>query len=442
MVTNQLSLLKSRRFLPLFITQFLGAMNDNLFRQAIIILITVKFADEAGMSSATLNNVAIGLFILPYFLFSALAGQLADKFEKVRLIIWVKVWEVGLMVLGAFALYLQSLPLLIAVLSGLGLQSTFFGPVKYGILPDLMKQDELLPANALIEAGTFLAILVGLVVGGIIVSPGGDNRIISALMILVAIVGVVTAWLTPKTGRAAPDLRLNPNIFTSTGSLLKEAWRSKVARPAILGISWIWLYGSIYVAQVPEIVTVRMGGDQTVVTFVIACFSIGIGAGSLMCHRLLRGEISARLASPSLLALGAISLVFCLCLPPVPETVPNQGSLIGIPAFLSTASSWYVLISLIGVAMTAGMVIVPLYTILQEHTARKERSRVIAANNIINSGFMTGGTLLAAALMQSGVLSTVQVFVLYALLNVAIIPPALGLKSHLRGLKSATLGQD
>lgn len=442
MVTNQFSLLATRRFMPLFVTQFLGAMNDNLFRQAIIILITVKFAEEAGMSSATLNNVAIGLFILPYFIFSALAGQLADKFEKARLIVWVKVWEVGLMILGAFALYLQSLPLLIAVLSGLGLQSTFFGPVKYGILPDLMKQDELLPANALIEAGTFLAILVGLVVGGIIVSPGGDNRIISALMILVAVAGVVSALMTPKTGRAAPELKLNPNVITSTGKLLKEAWRSKVARPAILGISWIWLYGSIYVAQVPEIVTLRLGGDQTVVTFVIACFSVGIGAGSMMCHRLLRGEISARLASPSLLGLGAISLVFCLSLPPVPDVPLGQDALIGIPAFLSMATSWYVLLSLIGVAMTAGMVIVPLYTILQEHTDRKERSRVIAANNIINSGFMAGGTLVAAALMQSGILSTVQVFILYALLNAAIIPPALSLRSHLRGLKTATVGQD
>jgi acyl-[acyl-carrier-protein]-phospholipid O-acyltransferase/long-chain-fatty-acid--[acyl-carrier-protein] ligase len=438
---THLSLLATRRFAPLFVTQFLGAMNDNLFRQAIIILITVKLADEVGVSSAVLNNVAIGLFILPYFLFSALAGQLADRFEKARQIVWIKLWEVGLMILGAFALYLGSLPMLIAVLSGLGLQSTFFGPIKYGILPDLVKQDKLLAANGLIEAGTFMAILLGLFLGGIIVSPGGDNRAISGLMIAVAVVGTLSACLVPKTGRAAPDLKINPNVVTSTARLLKEAWGSKVARPAILGISWIWLYGSIYIAQVPEIVTDRLGGDQTVITLVIACFSLGIGAGALLCSLLLKGEISARLTAPALLALCGVSLLFCLTLPDVRDTAGGAVALLGVAAVLAEPQNWIVLVALVCLAMTAGMVIVPLYTILQEHTDRAERSRVIAANNIINSGFMAGGTLVAAALISAG-LSAVQVFLIYALLNVAIVPFALGLRSHLNSLETATVGRD
>ncbi len=427
---TQWQLFGTRRFLPLFITQFLGALNDNLFRQALVILITVKLAGEMGIQPSILTNLAIGLFILPFFLFSALAGQLADKYEKTNQIVWIKVWEIGLMVAGAFAVYFQNFYMMVAILSGLGLQSTFFGPIKYGVLPDLMKTDELLSANALIEAGTFVAILLGILVGGLVISHDGDNFIISGLMIAFAVIGTLTGRLVPKTGQAAPDLTIRRNIFVSTGTLLKSAWNSDIARPAIIGISWIWLYGSIYIAQIPEVVYARMGGDKTVITLVIACFSVGIGAGALLCSRILKGEISARLAPRALMGLGAVSLLFVLALPDEPNVPFTVDTVVGIKAFVMTIGNWPMLVALIGVAMMAGMVIVPLYTILQEYTPREGRSRAIAANNVFNSAFMAGGTLVAAALISLG-LTVIQILILYAAANLLLLRPARSLKSRI-----------
>jgi len=427
---TQWQLFGTRRFLPLFITQFLGALNDNLFRQALVILITVKLAGEMGIQPSILTNLAIGLFILPFFLFSALAGQLADKYEKTNQIVWIKAWEIGLMVAGAFAVYFQNFYMMVAILSGLGLQSTFFGPIKYGVLPDLMKTDELLSANALIEAGTFVAILLGILVGGLVISHDGDNFIISGLMIAFAIIGTLTGRLVPRTGQAAPELTIRRNIFASTGTLLKGAWKSDIARPAIIGISWIWLYGSIYIAQIPEVVYARMGGDKTVITLVIACFSVGVGAGALLCSRILRGEISARLAPRALVGLGAVSLLFVWALPDVPSVPFSAETVVGLEAFISTAANWPMLVALIGVAMMAGMVIVPLYTILQEYTPREGRSRAIAANNVFNSAFMAGGTLVAAALISLG-LTVIQILILYAVANLLLLRPARSLKSRI-----------
>lgn len=424
----QFSLLGTRRFLPLFITQFLGAMNDNLFRQALIMLITYRIAEEMAMQPAVLNNLAIGLFILPYFIFSALAGQLADKFDKSKQIVWIKLWEVGLMLTGALAFHLESLPMMIGVLSGLGLQSTFFGPIKYSILPELTTKEELLGANGLIEAGTFVAILLGLLVGGLLVlQPGGTEKM-AYLMISLAVIGTISGSLVPRTGAAAPALKLNLNIFSATGHQLKAAWQNDVARPAIIGISWIWLYGSIYITQIPDIVKNRLGGDETVVTVIIACFSIGIGVGSLLCSRLLKGEISARLARPALLTLAALSTLFYLALPG--ENGVNATEPMDLALFMDATSNWVSLALLIGVAMAAGMVIVPFYAILQDRSDRSERSRMIAANNIVNSGFMTGGTIIAAILITLGLTSS-HVLLIYALANLLILPVAAKLMARL-----------
>ena len=432
-----LTLFATRRFLPLFVTLFLGALNDNLFRQALIILITYKLAAEIATDPAVLTNLAIGLFILPFFLFSALAGQLADKFEKAHQIVWIKVWEVGLMIVGAFAFYFSSLPLLIGVLSGLGLQSTFFGPIKYGVLPDLMKSEELLPANAVVEAGTFIAILIGVLVGGLMVGTAGDGGLgISILMIALAVIGVMSGRLVPKTGQAAPTLEIDINIFRSTWRQLRRAWQSDIARPAIVGISWIWLYGSIYIAQIPVIVKERLAGDNTVVTLIIACFTVGIGAGSLLCNRILKAHISARLAKPSLYGLGAVSIVFTLALPTAPAVPFADEGLLGLQAFLLDPINWIIVLALLGVAVMAGMVIVPLYAILQDYMPRDERSRTIAANNIVNSGFMAGGTIAAAALIFAG-LTTVHVFLLYALCNILIAAPMARLNSRLTATDKA-----
>ncbi|WP_417459758.1 MFS transporter [Kordiimonas sp.] len=426
---TKFSLLGTRRFLAIFITQFLGAMNDNLFRQALIMLITYRIAEQVAMQPAVLNNLAIGLFILPYFLFSALAGQLADKFDKSKQIVWIKLWEVGLMLVGALAFQLSSLPLMIAVLSGLGLQSTFFGPIKYSILPELTSKDELLSANGLIEAGTFVSILLGLLIGGLLVlQPGGTDKM-AILMITLAIIGTISGSMVPSTGAAAPDLKLNLNIFTATGRQVKAAWRHEIARPAIIGISWIWLYGSIYLTQIPDVVKNRLGGDETVVTIIIACFSIGIGVGSLMCARLLKGEISAKLAKPALFTLTVTSLLLYLSLPGENGVTPDE--IINIGEFLVTPTNWIVLALIIAVAIATGMVIVPFYAILQDRSKRSERSRMIAANNIFNSGFMAGGSIIAAILIVLG-LSSSEILLVFAFANLAIVPVAMLLMKRMQ----------
>jgi len=424
---NKNSFALTQRFLPLFITQFLGAFNDNLFRQAIIILITFSFAAEMATAPAILNNLAVGFFILPFFLFSALAGQLADKYEKSGQIFWIKIWEIMLMILGALALYFSSLPLLIAVLSGLGLQSTFFGPIKYGILPDLMQEKELLSANALIEAGTFIAILLGTIIGGLLIKETDGWLHLSTLTIGVAILGTLTGRMVPKTGRAAPELKIQHNIFASTSAQLKTAWRTDVTRHAIIGISWIWLYGSIYISQMPVVAKDHLGGDETVVTLFMACFSIGIGLGSFICSRILAGIISAKLARPALLVLVILSSLLFAILPDANNSLPS----LGIVSFLSIPFNWAIAGILTLTAIFAGIIIVPMYAILQNETPREQRSRMIAANNIFNSGFMAGGAICAALLLAAG-LATIHILLIVGLANLLILGVADGLDKTLK----------
>lgn len=413
--------LLTRRFLPLFLTQFLGAFNDNLFRQAVIILITFRFAAEVSIAPPILTNLAVGLFILPFFLFSALAGQLADKFEKSHQIVWIKLWEILLMVAGAFAFFAESLTMMIIVLSGLGLQSTFFGPIKYGILPDLMKRSELLAANALVEAATFVAILMGTVIGGMLVLSEGGLAQVSLFMIGIAVIGTLSGRMVPKTGQAAPDLIVRANIFVSTRDLLKSSWSNDVSRRAIVGISWIWLLGTIFIAQIPDIVKNRLGGDEQIVTLFMACFSLGIGAGSLVCSRLLKGAITARLAAPTLAALAAATTMLFIVLPGPAATAQDGALALGLVEFLRAPVNVGITILMIFIAMGAGIVIVPLYAVLQDRTDRQERSRTMAATNIVNSGFMAIGSLVAAALIGFGI-SSPQVLLITGVANLLFMP--------------------
>ena len=429
MTNSSRSYMMTKRFMPIFLTQFLGAFNDNLFRQAVIILITFRFAEELAMASAMLTNLAVGLFILPFFLFSALAGQLADKYEKSTQIVWIKVWEIGLMIVGGVAFYLESLPMMIGVLAGLGLQSTFFGPIKYGILPDLMKREELLSANAMVEAATFIAILLGTVVGGLLVARDGGLGQVSIFMVGIAVLGTITGRLVPKTGQAAPDLIIEKNIFSSTGALLKSSWASDISRRSILAISWIWLLGTVFIAQIPDIVKNNLGGNETIVTLFMASFSLGIGAGSLVCSKLLQGSITARLAAPGLAVLALVTALLYLLLP---GTMENEGTILfdSVAGFLAHPINMVITLLLILVAMGAGLVIVPLYAILQDRTERANRSRTMAATNIVNSGFMAGGSLVAAALIGFGV-SSPQVLLIAGIANLLFVPVVKRLQASL-----------
>ncbi len=413
------------KFLPLFITQFLGAFNDNLFRAAILMIITFS-STEGGTSIGIMNNIAIGLFMLPYFIFSALAGQLADKFEKSTQIFWIKVWEIALMVAGAYAFYVENVVFLIVILSGLGLQSTFFGPIKYAMLPDLMKKSELLSANALFEAGTFIAILLGTTIGAFVVASQGGLYGISLLTIGVAVVGAISSRYVPKTGRAAPQLVIQKNIFMSTGQQIKKAWSIAYTRRAIICISWIWMYGAIYTTQMPVVAKQHLNGNEDVVTLFMALFTLGIGIGSALCSKLLKGSISAKLATPCLLLLTVLGTILFLLLPPVSEAT----ELLTISAFLSDVYNWIILILLVAIAALAGMTIVPMYTILQEKSDTSERSRMIAANNVVNSGFMVIGSLIATVILSFG-FSTAIVLLILGFANFLVMPSASKLNKSL-----------
>lgn len=389
-------------------------------------LITFGLAEQIGAQVAVMNNLAIGLFILPYFLFSALAGQLADKYEKSGQIFWIKLWEVGLMIIGGIGFYYTSLPLLIAVLCGLGLQSTFFGPIKYGILPDLMKKDELLSANAMIEAGTFIAILLGTIIAGIFMASGYGVAGVTGLAVVAAVIGTLSGRAVPRTERAAPNLVITKNIFTSTRLQLSRAWSDDVSRRSIVGISWVWLYGSIYLSQMPVIAKNHLGGDETIVTLFMASFSIGIGVGSFLSSKLLKGIISARLTKPALKTLIVVSLILFALLPAHQEAIEP----IGIASFLATPFNWIILGLLLSTAVFSGMIIVPMYTILQHSSAPTERARMIAANNIVNSGFMAGGAITAAIILAIGFTSA-DILLLLGISNLLMISVATKLEQSL-----------
>jgi len=420
-------LLSERRFLSLFVTQFLGAFNDNLFRSALIMLITFRLADQVQMAPAILNNLAIGLFILPYFIFSALAGELADKYEKSRQVVFIKIWEIGLTLFGAVAFHVGSLPFLLAVLAGLGLQSTFFGPIKYGILPELVKPADLLAANAMIEAGTFVSILLGTLTGGLLVLGDDGIQSVVALTVIVAVLGTISGMFVPRVGAAAPHLRLTANFFSSTRRELKAAWASPVLRPSIIGISWIWAMGSIYLTQIPVLVHDRLGGDETVVTLFLAVFSLGIGSGSFLSNRLLGGKVSARLSIPGLGLLGLFAIILPLVAPAAP---PLGATPLDFNAFLGLIDGWLVLGLLTLTALSGGLVIVPLYTLLQERSPREGRSRVIAVNNIVNSGFMAGSAGIAAVLAALG-LDSIGILVAIAVGSLLTILPLRPLEQRL-----------
>jgi len=416
-------LMTSKRFLPLFFTQALGVLNDNLFKNALAILILYRLAEVAGMNGQLLVTLATGIFIAPFILFSALAGQLADKMEKPKLIRHIKVAEIGVMGLGAIGFFIGNIPFLLFVLFLMGVQSSFFGPVKYSILPDLLKRKELLAGNALIEAGTFLAILVGTILGSLLILMDAGSIVVSALVIGLAVAGVLSAMSIPDLPAINPALKINKNIATETVSILKYARSSRAVFLTIMGISWFWLLGATFLTQFPAFAKDIIGADEKVVTLFLTLFSVGIGLGSILCSKLLKGELSARFVP-----LGAIGMsIFIIDLFFASSGLtPHSGNLMGITTFLGSFSHIRICFDLLGIAVCGGIYIVPLYAIMQDKAAPKHRSRVIAANNITNSIFIVTGALIAALMLKSG-LSVRAVFLSLALGNAIVSIYILGL---------------
>jgi 1-acyl-sn-glycerol-3-phosphate acyltransferase len=412
---SQFALLGTRRFLPFFLTQFFGAFNDNLFRNALVVSITygaVVAADDA----AVLTNLAQGLFILPFFLFSALAGQLADKYEKSGLIRLTRLLEVALMICAGAALYFGHLPALFTILFLMGVLATIFGPLKYSLMPQHLRQSELVGGNALVDSGTFLAILVGTISGGLIAGGASSaNTAAAVAMVVIAAGTYLCSRFIPRAEAADPNLKVNFNLFTATWDVIRFASRSRPIFLSLLGISWFWLVGALILAQLPAYAKDVLGGDKTVFTLLLAAFSIGTALGSLACERLSGHKIEI-----GLVPLGSIGMTVCLIdlYFEHPDAHASGAALLSWKQFLS-AGGWDVALDCALIGVFGGLFIVPLYALILSRSAESHRARIIACNNILNAGFMVLAAVLAIAWFALG-FSIPQLFILAGVLNALV----------------------
>jgi 1-acyl-sn-glycerol-3-phosphate acyltransferase len=413
---NQFSLLRKRRFAPFFLTQFFGAFNDNVYKNALIILIAFQSAGRGLGESNTLINLSAGLFILPFFLFSATAGQLADKYEKSRFIRWVKVLEIAIMSLAVAAFHLDSIPLLIGLLFLMGTQSSLFGPVKYGILPQHLGEKELVGGNGLVEMGTFLAILLGTLTGGVLISiPVNGAALVSVTVVVLACLGFLSSLGIPTAAAVAPGLRINWNPFTETWRSIRFAHGNRTVFLSILGISWFWLLGATYLAQLPNFTKMNLGGNEQVVTLLLTLFSVGIGVGSLLCERLSGRKVELGLVPFGSLGLTVFGIDLILAVPQSPVT----GTPFDAVAFLHAPGNIRVLSDILLLGLFGGFYIVPLYALVQQRSEPSHRSRVIAANNILNALFMVVSAIMAILILNAG-LSIPQLFLVVAAMNAVV----------------------
>jgi 1-acyl-sn-glycerol-3-phosphate acyltransferase len=408
-------LLKTRRFLPFFTTQFFGAFNDNLFKNSLVVLLTYQAASWTSLKPELLANLAAGIFILPFFIFSATAGQLADKYDKALLARLIKILEIAIMVIAGIGFASHSLAVLLGALFLFGVHSTLFGPVKYAILPQHLKEEELVGGNALVEAGTFVAILIGTLAGGLIAGLDRGTVWITAGGLTVAIAGYLASRRIPLAPPPDAQLRVNLNVFTETWRNIAFARENRTVFLSIVGISWFWLYGALFLAQFPAYSRNVLGGSETAVTLLLGTFTLGIGIGSILCERL-----SGRLVEIGLVPVGSIGLtLFGLDLAWASPSQPPGGELLGAIALLETAGTWRILFDLCGLGLFGGFFIVPLYALVQLRSNVAHRARIIAANNIMNAFFMVAGAMAAAGLLGAG-LSILALFGVAALCNAAV----------------------
>ncbi|MDR0528796.1 MAG: MFS transporter [Zoogloeaceae bacterium] len=394
---SQFALFRERRFWPLFTTQFFGAFNDNAYKSALLMLFTFGAASWSSMKAEVLTNLAAGLFILPFFLFSATSGQLADKFDKARLARLAKALEIAIVALAALGFYGKSLTILLLALFLLGLQSTLFGPVKYAILPQHLTEGELVGGNALVEAGTFIAILLGTVAGGFLITARGGMVWIIAACFAAAIIGYWASRRIPDAPAPAPEIVVNMNPLSETWRVLNFARGGRSVFLSILGISWFWGYGSLLLTQFPVYTRDVLRGDEFLVTALLAIFSIGVGAGSLLCDRLTRR--CGKLVEPGLVPLGALGMALAgMNLALIAPDAAN-GAVLPPGILLQDKMVWRALITLFFLGFCGGIYCVPLYALVQRRSEENFRARIIAANNVLNAVFMVISALFASVFL-------------------------------------------
>jgi len=421
LIQNVAHLLRARRFMPLFATQFLGAFNDSLFKQAVVLFVTYQLLKNPHQETQ-FNAIAQALFILPFFLLSALSGQLADDHDKARLIRIIKFAEIGIMIVGGAGLVLANMPLMLAAVLAMGVHSTFFGPIKYAILPQHLGPDEVLGGTGLVEAGTYIAILLGTILAGILAAR---PQYAAAAVFGFALLGYAAGRQVPPAPPAAGRLPITWHIVHASIELVSATMHIRRLFLAILAISFFWTIGAVLIIIFPPLVKNVLGANEQVASLFIAVFSIGIAIGSVAINRLLRSKVSARFAPPSVIAMG----VFVLLLHFVALTWSKQDSgLTTLGNFLFNPMAWPMILCLLGVAVTGGMFVVPLYAFLTTTVPKTETARTVAANNIVNSGAMVIGALLAFGLSMLGIGPVGQLLLVAAM---CLVSAWLGWKLHL-----------
>lgn len=412
---SQFALLGKKRFLPFFVTQLLGAFNDNIFKQSLILAILFKLNTDADRD--LLVNLCALLFILPFFLFSALGGQFGEKFAKDALIRQIKFAEIFIMLAGAAGVLLNNLPLMLTVLFAMGTQSALFGPVKYSILPQHLQENELVGGNALVEMGTFLAILAGTIGAGIMMASSSYASIVAGSVVAVAVLGYLASRGIPRAAAAMPTLQLDWNILRQSWLTMKLGLgqRPAVSR-SLVGNSWFWFLGAIYLTQIPAYSKEWLHGDESVVTLILTVFSLGIGLGSMLCERMSGHKVEIGLVPFGSIGLTFFGILLWWCSGGFPEGAAPHSWL----ALLGYGQAWWILGSILGIGLFGGFYIVPLYALIQSRTAEHERARVIAANNILNALFMVASAIAAILFLSVAGLTIPQLFLVASLMNVAV----------------------
>mgnify|MGYP001765917076 FL=1 len=392
-------LLKSRRFLPMFLTQFFGALNDNVYKQALLLVFTYGLISQQSANVSTLNNLAALLFILPYFIFSATAGQLADKYERAQLVRAIKLLEIIIMLIGTVGFILGNLWLLLIALFLMGAQSTFFGPIKYAILPEVLKPHELMSGNAIFQSGTSIAILLGMILGGAVISVSAGNLVwISLTVVIIALIGYASSRFVLTQRVTAPDIQIDWNFFRTSFQTLKYAKSLPMIFLILLGNSWYWFYGATYLTQIPQLTQQNLHASENVVSLLLTLFSVGIGVGALLCRKIGGTDVNIKMVP-----IGAVGLtVFAFYLAGALAFVPEKtGALLGLAeVFQQDWSYYHVMCAVTLLGISGGFYIVPLYAMMQAYSPRSHRARVVAANNILNAVFMVSSAIFSILILS------------------------------------------
>ncbi|OHY95453.1 acyl-phosphate glycerol 3-phosphate acyltransferase [Vibrio rotiferianus] len=408
---SQSSLLRQQKFLPYFVTQFFGAFNDNIFKNVLLLFVAFAGSSALPISSNLFINLAAGLFILPFFLFSASAGVLADKYEKSWFIRKVKLFEIGIMLLGAIGFITESYGVLLLLLFLMGTQSAFFGPVKYALLPQQLNEKELVPGNALVEAGTFIAILVGTLGAGLIASADNAKYLAAFCVVIFAVLGYLSSRFIPFASAGAPDIQFKWQPYKQTKLTLSIAKSDRIVFQCIMAISWFWFLGAAYLTQFPNFTKVYLNGTESAVSFLLALFSVGIAVGSMACNWLSNHRIEV-----GIVPIGALGITIFgfLMATSIPTDLPRFHT---FAEFVSYEAFWSLFFYLLMIGVSGGLFIVPLYALMQHRAKETERAQVIAGLNIFNSLFMVGSAVLGIVCLSVLEMSIPQLFALLAILN-------------------------